>query len=429
MKACLISLGCVKNLVDSENVLAMLIKGGHTLVSSPEEADFIIINTCGFIRPAKEESIDYILKMLTYQKKVIVIGCLVERYYEELKKEIPEVDLFVPIRHYDELHRYLANLTKQSLPQFSLNHRLYSTPKYFAYLKISEGCDHRCRYCAIPDIRGPFRSYPLDDLLLQAKHMHEQGVQEVVLIGQNTTGYGEDLDRETTLITLLEALLTFPNFCCIRLLYLYPYEVNQELITFIKDHPRIVPYFDLPIQHSSNFIRRKMGRIGTKDELLKKIAMIRRFIPQAVLRTTIMVGFPGETEADQEDLLDFIKAAKFDHLGAFTYSREEGTPAYEDPNQVSEPLKEKRLQEVMKVQSGVSYHKNKRRIGEIHQGFVIGHDLHKDLYYLRSFWNAPDGIDGKITFKSAKPLVEGELVQVKITHAYVYDLHGELIKN
>ncbi|MGI6714471.1 MAG: 30S ribosomal protein S12 methylthiotransferase RimO [Bacilli bacterium] len=431
MKICLISLGCVKNLVDSENVLAMLQKAGHHLVTIPEEADLIVINTCGFITSAKQESIDYILAMLAYQKRVVVIGCLVERYLQDLREEIPEVDLFVPLRDYHQLHRYLEKLIadEKTIPAYSTKARVYSTPASLAYLKISEGCDHRCRYCAIPDIRGPFRSYSVEDVLFQADNLEKAGVKELVLIGQNTTGYGEDLPGDVNLINLLKELLKFKGFVFIRLLYLYPAEVDEELVTFIKANPRIVPYFDLPIQHSANRIRKRMGRVGTREELLNKIAMIRRLLPQAVLRTTVMLGFPGEQEKDQDDLLNFIKEVEFDHLGAFTYSREENTPAYDDDHQVPEVIKIKRYQAVMQTQKTISYQKNQRQIGKIHQGLVIGYNQDKNLYYLRSFWNAPDGIDGKITFSSDIPLFEGEVVKVKITQAYVYDLHGELIVN
>jgi len=427
MRIGLVSLGCAKNLVDSEMVLGMFKASGDTIVTNPEEADVIVINTCGFIDASKQESIDNILAMSKYPAKLVVIGCLVERYLDDLKLELPEVDLWIPIRDYAFLPQKIASLfpnEKRKIVELSPFRRLLSTPKYSAYLRISEGCNNRCTYCAIPLIRGNFRSRPFDEIIEEAAQLNEAKIKELVVISQDTTNYGHELKEKKDIVDLLTEILKFPSFKYIRLLYLYPVEITDRLIALIRDNPRIVPYFDLPIQHSSDHIRKMMHRKGTRKEIMNLIEKIRLQIPEAIIRSTIIVGFPGETEEDFADLIEFVKEIKFDHLGAFPYSREEGTAAYDMPDQISDDIKKKRYSELMRVQRHVSYIKNKAQIGKVIEGIVIDYDTKKNLYYLRGSWNAPDDIDGKITFTSDYCLREGKVVKVKITDAYVYDLNG-----
>lgn len=420
----LISLGCAKNLVDSEAILGMLSSSGFPIVNDLEEADVVIINTCGFINEAKKESIDTIIGALKTKKPVIVTGCLVERYLDELKSSLPEVSLFVPIREYGSMNRELMKLfgKKSRIVRFSPDNRLLATPPYQAYLRISDGCDHLCSYCAIPLIRGRFKSRPMSEVLVEAGKLARRGVKELIVVSQDTTEYGKDLKDGSDLTRLLEGLLDI-GFYSIRLLYLYPAEVKDELIGLFKKDGRLSPYFDLPLQHASDRILRAMGRIGSKKDYKALVEKIRREVPRAVIRTTFIVGFPGEKDADFKELLDFCADIEFDHMGAFTYSREENTRSYDFPDQISGSLKKKRYDELMRFQKGISYRRNKGHVGEEMEGIVTGRSG-KDDYLLRSYWNAPDGIDGEIIFSSSIPLKEGEIVNVKIDAAGVYDLHG-----
>ena len=422
----LISLGCAKNLVDSEIILGMLDKTHFEITNSVEESDVIIINTCGFIEDSKKESIENILDVVSYRKKVVVVGCLVQRYLDELKKEIPEVDLWVPIKEYSHLNEHLMNLLEiDGIAKFDPFRRVLSTPSYMAYLRISEGCNNCCTYCAIPLIRGPFKSRPFDDIIKEAKDLVSKGIKEIVLISQDTTRYGSDL-KSKNIVDLLKALLEIKEIYSLRLLYLYPDEISDELIDLISKEKRIAPYFDIPFQHSSNKILKAMHRRGSKEEYNSLIKKIRNKIPHAVLRTTYIVGFPGESDEDFLDLVDFTRFNRFDHMGAFTYSREENTLAYSLPHQIDEKVKIDRLTKIMNEEKNISYQNNKARIGEVMEGIVI--KKNKDnLYELRSYWNAPDDIDGKISFSSNKELSLGDIVKVKITNAFVYDLYGELI--
>lgn len=319
----LISLGCAKNLVDSEIILAMFNSPDFQIVNTIEDSDIIVVNTCGFIEDSKKESIENILDVLRYKKKVVVTGCLVERYKEELKESIPEVNLWVGIKDYPNFHLLLKNLIedKKEINAFDPFSRLLSTPSFMAYLRISEGCNNCCTYCAIPLIRGRFRSRNLNDLLLEAHSLADKGIKELVLISQDTTRYGSDLPNNISIITLLDELTKFRQFSSIRLLYLYPDEISDELIEFIKNHPVVKPYFDIPFQHSSNAILKAMHRRGNKEEYLNLIDKIRHALPNAVIRTTYIVGFPGESEEDFMDLMDFTMKCQFDHMGAFTYSK------------------------------------------------------------------------------------------------------------
>lgn len=427
-KVGLISLGCAKNLVDSEIILGMLDASKFTLTNSIEESDVIIINTCGFIEASKQESIENILDIISYKKKTVVVGCLVERYLDELKKEIPEVDLWVPIREYTNLNTKLEQLLEvDNIERFNPFVRILSTPSYMAYLRISEGCSNCCTYCAIPLIRGKFRSRPFEDLLIEAKSLYQKGIKELVVISQDTTKYGIDLKDNVNIVTLLKALEEIP-FYSIRLLYLYPDEISDELIELIKNSKVIKPYFDIPFQHSSDSILKDMHRRGNKEEYEQLLVRIRKAIPNAVIRTTYIVGFPNEKDEDFANLVDFTSKSRFDHMGAFKYSREDHTVAFCLDNQVAEKIKEERLSKIMDIQKKISYQNNKARIGEIMEGIVIGYNPKNKVYSLRSYWNAPDDIDGKISFVSNKEHKIGEIVKVKITSAFVYDLFGEVVE-
>jgi len=425
----LISLGCAKNLVDSEMILGMLTSSKYQVVNTIEEADVIIVNTCGFIEASKQESIENILDVCKTGKKVVVTGCLVERYLEELKESIPEVALWIPIREYAHFNDKLEALLQDQNEIQPLNPfvRLLSTPKFMAYLRISEGCNNCCAYCAIPLIRGRFRSRPMDDLILEAKQLKGQGISELVVISQDTTRYGTDFAEKKSIVDLLRELEKI-GFYSIRLLYLYPDEITDELIDYIKYSKVVAPYFDIPLQHSADNVLKGMLRRGTHDDYQSLIEKIRKEIPNAVLRTTYIVGFPGETEDDFVNLVAFTKKNQFDHMGAFKYSREDGTKSYDYPNQVDEALKAGRLNKIMDVQKKISYTKNKTHLGEVMEGIVIDGRLDKHEYELRSYWNAPDDIDGKIIFHSDKDLSLGEIVKVKITSVFVYDLYGEIVE-
>lgn len=427
-KVGIVSLGCAKNLVDSENILGLLDNDKYEITPFIEEADIIFVNTCGFIESSKKESIETIFEMLSYGKQVVVTGCLVERYYKELKEEIPEVPLMIPIRDYNHFNNLLKTIDPELQADGGLRDdlRVISTGHFSAYLKIGEGCDNRCTYCAIPIIRGGFVSRPFDEIVKEARNLAHIGIKEVIVLEQDTTKYGIDLDNGENIVKLLKALLEIKELDYIRLLYLYPDEITDELIELIANEPRLTPYFDIPIQHSETRILEAMNRRGDKEYLYSLFKKIRDIVPNAILRTTVMVGFPGETEDDYENLKSFIKEIQFDHLGAFTYSREEGTESYSMPNQIDEEAKKKRLDGVMKAQQSISYKKNKAHIGEVMEGLVVGMD--KNYYLFRSYWNAPDDVDGKIFVSSDEPLTLGDKIKVQIDDAFVYDLMGHYVK-
>ncbi len=426
-KVALISLGCAKNLVDSENILGLLLKNHYEIINNKDEADILIINTCGFIESSKKESIDTILDNINKKQKVVVTGCLVNRYKDELAKEIPEVDLWIPIREYKNFNRLLAILDSDitNFEGLNDNYRLVSTGSYSAYLKIGEGCSNCCTYCAIPLIRGPYVSRPYEDTIKEARELASEGYKELIVLEQDTTRYGLDLKEKKTIVDLLKGLLEIKELAFIRLLYLYPDEITDELIDLIAKEERLTPYFDIPIQHSEDKILKAMNRRGDKAYLTNLFKKIKTKIPNAILRTTVMVGFPGETKKEFDNLINFVKDVKFDHLGAFTYSREEGTKSYDYPHQVRESTKQKRLDELMSLQQKISYDLNKKHIGEVMKGIVVGQE--NGYYLLRSYFNAPDDVDGKILFRSSRELKEGDITKVRITESYVYDLYGEEI--
>ena len=427
-KVGIVSLGCHKNLVDSENILGLFDRCHYETTNNPEEADIIVVNTCGFIESSKKESIENIFSMLAYHKKVIVTGCLAERYLEELKKEIPEVDVFIPIREYGNFNKYLALIDKDVDENLGLNddYRIVSTGPCTAFLKIGEGCDNCCSYCAIPLIRGHFKSRPKDEIIKEAHNLVRSGIKELVILEQDTTKYGIDFKNEKTdIVDLLKELLKIEQEPYIRLLYLYPDEISDELIDLIAKEDRLTPYFDIPIQHSEDHILKDMHRRGNKEFLRNLFKKIRDKVPRAILRTTVMVGFPGEKEIDVDNLIKFMEEIQFDHLGAFTYSKEEGTPAFNYPNQVDEEIKKQRLDRVMKAQQKISYRLNKKHIGEVMEGLIVGVD--KNNYLFRSYWNAPDDVDGKIYVNSDIKLNIGDKVKIRITDAFIYDLMGDYI--
>ena len=430
IKVGLISLGCSKNLVDSEMILGALANSKFEVANTIQDSDIIIVNTCGFIESSKEESIANILDVVKYGKKVVVTGCLVERYLDELKSSIPEVNLWIPLRDYAHFAERIESLFDNKVEVDALNPfvRMLSTPPFMAYLRISEGCNNCCSYCAIPLIRGHFRSRPFDDVVQEAKILAKNGIKEVVLISQDTTRYGSDFKEKVTICDLLKAILDIKEFMSIRLLYLYPDEITDEFIDLVRDNPRIAPYFDIPFQHSSDHVLSAMLRRGTSASYQELIDKIRNKIPHAILRTTYIVGFPGETDDDFVNLVSFTKKNKFDHMGAFTYSREDGTKAYDLADQVPEALKKARLGKIMEVQKKISYQNNKARIGEVMSGIVVEYNPTNKVYGLRSYWNAPDDIDGKISFVSNKELKIGDVTKVKITNAYIYDLFGEVVE-
>ena len=427
-KAGIISLGCPKNRVDSEHILGVIKRLGYSLTNNLDEANYVFINTCGFINDAKKESIETILENINNDKKVIVTGCLVERYLEDLKKEIPEVDLWIPIKDYPIFASRMKEIDDSITDNYGIDYhyRILSSGPYTAYLRIGEGCSNHCSYCAIPLIRGEYVSRPLKETVEEAKALAKMGIKELVVLEQDTTKYGLDFRDGTNIVTLLKGLLKIEEFNYIRLLYLYPDEISDELIDLIASEPRLTSYFDIPIQHSENHILKAMNRRGSKEELLSLFNKIRTKVPHSIIRTTIMVGFPGETEEDISNLISFMKEVKFNHLGVFTYSREEDTPSFDYPNQIEEEVKQERMNRVMKSQQAISYSNNKKHIGEVMEGMIFVKE--HNHYLLRSYFNAPDDIDGRIVVNSSKPLNIGDIVKVKITDAFVYDLMGEVIE-
>ena len=424
----IVSLGCAKNRVDTETIMYLFNRNDVIIVSDFNDADILLVNTCGFIDSSKQESIDTILELVEYNKILIVTGCLVERYKEELQKEIPEVDLWISIKDYPNFSKLLNNVIKNKIfkGELSNNLRLLSTPSYTAFLRISEGCNNLCTYCAIPLIRGSFRSYDFDELVLQSENLAREGVKELVIISQDTTRYGSDL-KNVDIVSLLNALLEIKEFEYIRLLYLYPDEITDELIELIGKEERLTPYFDIPIQHASSKVLKAMNRRGDEVFLRNLFTKIRNKVPNAILRTTLIVGFPGETEEDFEILYNFVKDMKFDSLGTFTYSKEEGTKSYLFDNQVEEEIKIDRYNKIMELQSEISLNNNQNKIGEKSYGLIVGYDEEENAYLIRGRYNAPDDIDGNIYAYCEEELELGQKVKFEIIDASTYDLYAKII--
>ncbi len=423
---CLISLGCSKNLVDSEAILSLFNKEDFKLVIEPSRADCIIINTCGFILPAKKEGIDTILKMVSLNKKLIVIGCLVERYYDELVKEIPEVDLFV--RFSDEYNK-LPQILSQFFPNlrinsnFDINNRIVSTGNYSFFLKISEGCNRFCSFCSIPHIRGRFISYDPYKLISFCKERAKEGYKEVTLIGQDPTSYGTDLkDKNIDLVDLLKEIEKIEGIEFIRTLYLYPDGINEKYIDLVRNSKKIAHYFDIPIQHASSKILKNMNRKDTLESMYALFNKIKKEIPDAILRTTVIVGFPGETKEDIETLKSFIKDIGFNHLGVFTFSKEEGTKAATLSPQLKESTKNKRKDAIMSLQQQIAKEVNAKLMGREYRAIVVG--VNKNKTYVRCDFNAPDEIDGDVIIDAKLSHKIGDIINIKITNSLIYDLKG-----
>ncbi|WP_461831838.1 30S ribosomal protein S12 methylthiotransferase RimO [Aquifex sp.] len=421
MKIGLVSLGCSKNLVDSEILLGKLKGTGAQITPNPEEADVIIINTCGFIEPAKLESIETILEFAEKGKEVIVMGCLVERYKEELKREIPEVKAYFGTESWNEILEYL------NLKEKGKSFRLLTTRSY-AYLKIAEGCNRLCSFCSIPSIRGRHRSRRIEEVVEEAKKLAQDGVKELCIVSQDTTYYGKDLYREYKLIELLKELEKIEGIKWIRLLYLYPTEVKDELLDFISDSEKVVPYFDIPVQHISDKVLRDMRRGYDGKFVRSLIEKIKKKIPQAVIRTSLIVGFPTEEEKDFRELLSFVEEGHFHWLGVFTYSHEEGTYAYSLGDKVPKEVKEERMEEILKVQREITRKKNEELLGREFDVIVDGYD--EEFSFVpkgRAYFQAPE-VDGVIYLETLEEVKPGEVVRVKINQFSDYDLGGEVLK-
>ena len=430
-----ISLGCSKNLVDTEMTIGLFKKNNYNIVNNPQKADIIVINTCGFIESAKEEAINTILEMAEYKKKnckyLIVMGCLVERYKEDLEKSIPEVDLFIKYSDYNSLWEQIEILVStNNIPNKNNNleylNRTITTGKNYAYLRIADGCSNFCTFCAIPSIRGKFVSRKLENILDEANKLVTDGYKELIVIAQDTTKYGVDIYGEPKLATLLSKLCEIDGIKWIRFLYSYPETITDELIQTVKNNQKICSYFDIPIQHISNGILKRMNRKSTKESIYNLITKLRTEIPNVIIRTTVMVGFPGETKEDFEELYNFIKWAKFDRLGAFSYSKEDNTPASKLPDQIHPMTKKSRLRKIMELQQKISEEKNKKLIGQEFEVLIENKTFDGNFYIGRSYMDVPD-IDGFVYIKNTKPSLENEFVKCKIIDINGYDLIGELV--
>ena len=441
MKIMFVSLGCDKNLVDSEMMLGLLAASGYTFTDDRDQADVFVVNTCCFIHDAKEESIETILELAGYKehgrcKALVVTGCLAQRYAQEMLREIPEVDAIVGTSAYDRIpdaiERALSRrdteeavvvtepLSRLPLPKTT---RILTTGGHSSYLKIAEGCDKRCTYCVIPSVRGPYRSVPMEELVRQATEMCEQGVRELILVAQETTMYGNDLYGEKKLPELLRKLAAIPQLMWIRLLYCYPEEITPELVHVIRQEPKICHYLDLPIQHCNDEILKRMGRRTDKKQLLETIAYLRREIPDIVLRTTLIAGFPGETQEQFEELAEFIQTVRFERLGVFTYSAEENTPAAAMDGQISEHCKQTRRDRLMEIQQEISFEHTESLTGRKLSVFVEGKLVDEPVYVGRTYMDTPD-VDGYFFLNTEEELISGEFVQAQVTGALDYDLVG-----
>ena len=429
MKVGFISLGCSKNLVDSEKMMEMLTANGHTLVAHPSMADAIVINTCGFITSAKEEAISTIFEMAAYKqanlKKLIVVGCLAQRYKEQLEEEIPEIDAVVRISDYGSLHEVLAReLNDAGSVTFAQAKRQLTSKPWTAYLKIAEGCSNHCAYCAIPLIRGDNVSVPMETLVSEAKELAKRGVKELVLNAQDTTKYGVDLYGRRSLLPLLQQLHAIEGFHWIRILYMYPDEIDDELIEGMAGLPKVLPYFDIPMQHADRQMLERMNRRGTKEDVLKLVEKIRSTFADPTLRTTFIVGFPGENRETMDELLQFVREVRWDRMGAFTYSPEEDTPGSLMKPVCEESLKQQYLDELMKLHEQIAWENQQKKLGKVIEVLVEDKDGLTNRYRGRSAWDAPDEVDGMVIFRSDRAIEPGTFVQVRITEVLVHDVIG-----
>ena len=447
-----ISLGCSKNLIDTEVTIGLFKNNKYTIVNDPQKAEIILINTCGFIDTAKEEAINTILEMAEYKKQncryLIVTGCLVQRYYNDLKKALPEVDLFIKLEDYDKLWEIIENCIKKGIEPKSKNktskkiseikplpmfkqpeytERVVTTGKNYAYLKIGEGCSNKCTYCAIPYIRGPFVSRKQEEIIQEAENLAKQGIKELIIIAQDTTKYGIDIYGKPKLTELLQKLSKIPNIEWIRFLYSYPEGITEDLIQEVKQNQKIAKYFDIPIQHISDEILKKMNRKTNKQNITKLLQKIRKEIPEVVLRTSLIVGFPGETKEQFEELHEFVKQAQFDKLGTFMYSKEEGTPAAKLPDQIHGNTKKSRYNKIMKTQQQISKQNLEKRIGKTYKILIENISFDGKYYIGRTMQDAPE-IDGLVYIKNetTKNLLN-QFITCKITEVNEYDLIAKKI--
>ena len=440
-----VSLGCDKNLVDTEKMLGVAGGLGVSFTDDETEADAILINTCCFIGDAKEESVNTILEMARYKEEgkcraLIVAGCLAQRYKQEIIDEIPEVDAILGTTSYEEIGNVLTRLFGEEkekkeehiscfhdlkeLPE-TAKKRVMTTGGHYAFLKIAEGCDKRCSYCIIPYLRGPYRSVPMEQLLAEARELAENGVRELILVAQETTLYGKDLYGEKTLPKLLHELAQIPGIYWIRIQYCYPEEITDELIQAIKTEEKVCHYLDIPIQHASDRILKRMGRRTHKAELKERIGALRREIPDIALRTTFICGFPGETDEDHEELMEFVDEMEFERVGVFTYSAEEDTPAYSYPDQIPEEVKEERRADVMELQQEIAFEHCENMVGKVLDVMIEGKVADEPAYVGRTYMDAPN-VDGLIFVNADEMLMSGDFVRVKVTGANEYDLIGEV---
>lgn len=434
------SLGCSKNLVDSENMIGILSKKGYKTTEYADKADYIIINTCSFINDAKEESINSIISAAQIKNEgkkkisIIVTGCLAQRYSEDLAKEIPEIDILIGtsgfekidefIEKYEKEHNIICdtnieNEIKENLPRQIL------TPEYYAYLKIAEGCDNNCTYCVIPKLRGRYKSRKIENIISEAKNLADQGVKEIIIIAQDTSKYGIDLYNEKKLHEVIQKLSEINGIEWIRIHYLYPEDIYNELINEFKTNIKLLNYFDIPLQHVNDGILRRMNRKTSKKQIIELITKIKTEVEGAVIRTSLITGFPGETDEEHEELKQFLQDYKLDRVGIFKYSREEDTPAYKLPNQISDEVMETRLGELMELQQTISYENNFKRVGKIYDVLIEEHDV-ENIYIGRTYMDSID-IDGCVYVTSDEELTIGDMYKVKINDALEYDLIGDVI--
>ena len=426
MKVGFVSLGCTKNLVVTEEVIGIFKENNFEIVNDASKAEIIVINTCGFIESAKQEAIDTIFEMAEYK---IVIGCLVQRYKEELEKLIPEVDLFISIKEYNKLWEKVNKLigaNKKNNYQLDFMNRVITTGDSFAYLKIAEGCSNNCTYCAIPYIQGKYISRPKEEILEEAKKLASKGIKELIVIAQDTTKYGVDLSGKPALAELLEELCKIKVFKKIKFLYAYPETITDQIIQVVKNNDKICKYFDMPIQHISNKLLKRMNRKSDKESIERVITKIRREIPNVILRTTLIVGFPGETEDDFNELYDFVKWARFDKLGCFTYSKEDGTPAARLKEQIHPMTKKSRHRKIMTIQQEISKKNLEERIGKTYEALIENISFDGKYYIGRTYMDVPEE-DGVVFIEKTKDIPLGSFVECKITGVRNYDLIGNMI--
>lgn len=439
MKILFVSLGCDKNLVDTEMMLGELLQKGYEFTDDETEADIVVVNTCCFIGDAKEESINVLLEMAELRKSrqikaLVAAGCLAQRYKEEIQTEIPEVDAIVGTTAIDsiveaidevlsgEAKNHYADLNAKPLTGVG---RVMTTGGHFAYLKIAEGCNKHCTYCIIPKVRGNFRSVPMESLIAEAKELADKGVKELILVAQETTLYGVDLYGEKSLPKLLHELAQVPDIFWIRILYCYPEEITDELIQAIKTEPKVCHYLDIPVQHASDNVLKRMGRRTNQEQLREMVEKLRTEIPDICLRTTLITGFPGETEEDHEELMQFVDELEFDRLGVFTYSQEEDTPAATMSEQIEEEIKLERQAEIMELQQSIAFEKAEEMVGRVLTVMVEGKIAEEDAYVARTYRDAPN-VDGYLFINTSANLMTGDLVKVLVTDSNEYDLVGEL---